>query len=305
MGGAVSEMAPSPGRLSRSRTAGRGAGKRRRRRKKKKKNWKLTERWWPTRIEGRWEEYLYHCEWISQEYNVPIEEVDDEKWWSTWNRTMDMKEAVEQSDREQAVEVLESVTTVKWQAWRASAEQQEKTRKQRRAAFVEAARILSTQLPDIENRRSSRREQSKNAGEMVRIDEMAEVMAGRRKEMIKVKYWRGDRRRLRELIEESIDAEKESGKTGGTKLDKELKSRTTREARKQRKRSWQEQTRSHGEMQLSQRMATAWEQRKRERMEMWEAPPPGPPWRWEARPKAEKQPEKKTYSLAKILPRGR
>ena len=106
----------------RSRSTGRGAGKRRRRRKKKKEKSRLTERWWPKRIEGRWELYVAACEWISQEYNQPIEKVDDEKWWSDWNRANDMIEELELGDRAGAVKKMESVSPAQWQTMRARAE---------------------------------------------------------------------------------------------------------------------------------------------------------------------------------------
>ena len=124
--------------------------------------------------------------------------------------------------------------------------------------------------------------EERNIRKLERIDTKAEVMTERRREMIKVRNWRGDKKVLRELIEESIDAEKESHGTRERKLDKEVTGRTTREARRQRKRSWRDQTESHGG-QVARTMTTAWERRKRERMEMWEAPPPGPPLRWEVR----------------------
>ena len=131
--------------------------------------------------------------------------------------------------------------------------------------------------------------EERNLRELERIDMKAEVMAERRKEMMKVRDWRGDKEVLRAHIEESIGAEWEPHETKERKLDREQTSRTTREARRQQKRRWREQTRGQGEVQLSPTMVTAWEKRKRERVEMWEAPPPGPPLRREVRSKEKKK----------------
>ena len=125
--------------------------------------------------------------------------------------------------------------------------------------------------------------EGRNMRDLEIIDRKAEVMTERRKEMIKVRNWKGNKNVLRELIEESIDEEKKSHATKERKLDEESTGRTTREARRQRKRSLRDQTRSHGGIQIARTRVTAWEWRKRERMEMWEAPPPGPPLRWEVR----------------------
>ena len=146
----------------RSRSTGRGAGKRRRRRKKKKEKPRLTERWWPKRIEGRWELYVAACEWISQEYNLTIEEVDDEKWWSEWNRVQDFVTEMGLAYA-RAQEKMESVSPAQWQTMRARAKNREETRKQKKAIIVKAAKNLAAQLPEIEKRRLRRREQIENA----------------------------------------------------------------------------------------------------------------------------------------------
>ena len=82
-----------------------------------------------------------------------------------------------------------------------------------------------------------------------------------------------------------LNAEKENRESLGLWESPPLTPPSTREARRLRKQSWGDQTESHGVLQVAQTMPTAWEWRKRKRIEMWEAPPPGPPLRWEVRSK--------------------
>ena len=116
--------------------------------------------------------------------------------------------------------------------------------------------------------------------ELDRIDMISDLMAERRKEMIKVRNWRGDRQELARIIEESNAAEDKLQEKETMKLGEESTKRRSGKTRRWQERRWGDPAMSHGEVKGARRKASAWEQRKRKQMQMWEAPPPGPPPRW-------------------------
>ena len=119
--------------------------------------------------------------------------------------------------------------------------------------------------------------EKQNAPELDQIDMIAEVMEERREDIIKVMRLRRDRNDLRREIDESIAAERELRDKKTKELEGEPKKRRPSATRWWQKESWGDPATSHGEAIGAGTQTSAWEQRRRERMALWEAPPPGPP----------------------------
>jgi len=110
-------------------------------------------------------------------------------------------------------------------------------------------------------------------------------MIERRKEMIQVRNWKGDKQELREIIEASIGFEDDQHVKRKAKLDERSTMRSSREENRRQKRHWREIRKDHHEEKVTKRRTSAWEQRRRETIEPWEAPPLGPPLNRESRPR--------------------
>jgi len=124
--------------------------------------------------------------------------------------------------------------------------------------------------------------EEKNRSTLDKLDRIAELMTERRKEMIQVRNWKGDKQELREVIEASIRFEDDQQGKRKAKEDERSTTWRSREKRRRQKRHWREIKQGQEEEKVTKQRTSAWEQRRRETMEPWEAPPLGPPWNRES-----------------------